>query len=98
MNTRHFNQLVLELLSQMDMTKSKRSMLIKDVLTRGSHTFVKKTLLKYEKMFGEMVPKREMHSPLEPGDHPELDESGFSTPLEQGHCMSIDFFVIIVVY
>ena len=45
------------------------------MLTWGSHTFVKKMLLKYEKMFGEPVPKQEVHAPLEPGDHPELDES-----------------------
>jgi len=30
---------------------------------------------KYENMFGSPVPKREVHAPLEPGDHPELDES-----------------------
>jgi hypothetical protein len=46
-----------------------------DVLTWGSHTFVKKMLSKYETMFGEPVPKHEVHAPLEPGDHPELDES-----------------------
>jgi hypothetical protein len=45
------------------------------MLTWGSHTFVKKMLIKYEKMFGEPVPKQEVHAPLEPGDHPELDES-----------------------
>jgi len=45
------------------------------MLTWGSHTFVKKMLSKYEKMFGEPVPKRDVHAPLEPGDHPELDTS-----------------------
>ena len=49
------------------------------MLTWGSHTFVKKMLAKYEKMFGEPVPKRDVHAPLEPGDHPELDESPFCT-------------------
>ena len=43
------------------------------VFTWGSTTFVKKMIQKYEVMFGETVPKREVHSPLEPGDHPELD-------------------------
>ena len=60
-----------------------------NVLTWGSHTFVKKMLLKYEKMFGEAVPKSEIHAPLEPGDHPELDESRFCTPEEQSHYMSM---------
>ena len=40
------------------------------VLTWGSSTFIKNILRKYENMFGEPVPKREIHSPLEPGDHP----------------------------
>ena len=31
-------------------------------------------------MFKEEVPKREVHAPLEPGDHPELDDS----PLLEG--------------
>ena len=48
-----------------------------DVLTWGSHTFVKKMLSKYEKMMGEPIPKREVHAPLEPGDHPELDDTEF---------------------
>ena len=50
------------------------------VLTWGSHTFVKKMLSKYEKMFGEPVSNREIHAPLEPGDHPELDTSPLCTP------------------
>ncbi len=45
------------------------------VLTWGSHTYVKRMMANYEQMFGEPVPKREIHAPLEPGDHPELDES-----------------------
>jgi hypothetical protein len=50
---------------------------------------VKNMLLKFEKMFGEAVSKSEMHAPLEPGDHPELDESRFCTPEEQSHYMSM---------
>eukprot|EP00957_Ditylum_brightwellii_P117328 8948610-Ditylum_brightwellii.AAC.2 len=32
-------------------------------------------LASYEQLFGEPVPKRETHAPLEPGDHPEIDNS-----------------------
>jgi hypothetical protein len=39
-----------------------------------------KNVLKYEKMFGEEVPKYEIHAPLEPGDCPELEESHFCPP------------------
>ena len=46
-----------------------------NVLIWGSHTYVKKMLAQYEQIFGEMPPKREIHAPLEPGDHPELDTS-----------------------
>jgi hypothetical protein len=35
------------------------------------------------KMFGEEVPKSEVHAPLELIDHPELDESCFCTAEEQ---------------
>jgi len=52
------------------------------VLTWGSHTFVKKMMTKYEKMFGEPMPRREVHAPIEPGDHPELDESPLCNPDE----------------
>jgi hypothetical protein len=45
------------------------------VLTWGSHTYIKKMLSQYEIMFKEAVPKRDVHAPLEPGDHPELDTS-----------------------
>lgn len=45
------------------------------VLTWGPTTFVIKMLLKYEHMFGEPVPKRSIHAPLEPGDHHESDLS-----------------------
>jgi Reverse transcriptase (RNA-dependent DNA polymerase) len=46
-----------------------------DVLTWGSHTYVKGMMANYGQMFGEPVSKREVHAPLEPGDHPELDDS-----------------------
>ena len=43
------------------------------MFTWGSTTFVKKVLTKFEVMFGKPFPKREVHSPLDPGDHPELE-------------------------
>jgi len=48
-----------------------------EMLIWGAHTYVKRMMANYEKMFGEPVPKREIHAPLDPSDHPELD----STPL-----------------
>jgi hypothetical protein len=56
-----------------------------NVLNWGSHTFLKMMLLKYKKMFGEEVPKSEIHAPLEPGDHP----SCLCTPGEKGYYMSM---------
>eukprot|EP00957_Ditylum_brightwellii_P181954 13862248-Ditylum_brightwellii.AAC.1 len=32
-------------------------------------------LASYEQLFCEPVPKREVHAPLEQGDHPEIDDS-----------------------
>eukprot|EP00957_Ditylum_brightwellii_P023222 1752520-Ditylum_brightwellii.AAC.2 len=32
-------------------------------------------LASYEQLFCEPVPKREVHAPLEPGGHPEIDDS-----------------------
>eukprot|EP00957_Ditylum_brightwellii_P177618 13529128-Ditylum_brightwellii.AAC.1 len=32
-------------------------------------------LASYEQLFGEPKPKREVHAPLEPGDHPDIDDS-----------------------
>ena len=46
-----------------------------EVLTWGSTTYIKKMLAQYEQLFGTEIPKREIHTPLEPGDHPKLDES-----------------------
>jgi hypothetical protein len=60
-----------------------------NVLTWGSHTFVKKMLLKYKKIFGGEVPENEVHAPLEPGDHPGLDESRLCTPKEKRSYMSM---------
>lgn len=45
------------------------------MLTWGAHTYIKKMMYQYEKLFGVPVPKREIHAPLEPRDHPELDDS-----------------------
>jgi hypothetical protein len=53
-----------------------------NVLTWGSHTFVKKMLLKYKKMLGEAVHKSDIHATLEPGNHPKLEKSRFCTPEE----------------
>jgi len=47
------------------------------MLTWGAQTYVKRMLENYEKMFGEPVPKREIHAPLDPNDHPELDSTEF---------------------
>ena len=44
------------------------------VLTWGSRTYVKRCLESYEKLFGA-PPTKEVHAPLDPSDHPELDES-----------------------
>ena len=55
------------------------------MMTWGATTYVKKMLDQYKVLFGTDVPKREVHAPLEPGDHPELDES----PLLQGREVSI---------
>ena len=47
-----------------------------EVLTWDSRTYIKKLLIaQYEQLVGTEIPKREIHAPLEPGDHPELDES-----------------------
>ena len=59
------------------------------VLNCGPHTFAKKMFLMYKKMFGEEVPKSEIHSSLEPGGHPELDESRLCTPEEQSHYLNM---------
>jgi len=45
------------------------------MLTWGAQTYVKRMLDNYQKMFGEPVPKREIHAPLDPADHPELDST-----------------------
>ena len=55
------------------------------MLTWGAYTYVKKMLDQYKTLFDEDVPKREIHAPLEPGDHPELDES----PLLEGRMVSV---------
>ena len=61
-----------------------------EVLTWGSHTYIQKMLFHYEVMFGEPVPKREVHAPLEPGDHPESDTSPLlCDPLDISHYLSM---------
>jgi hypothetical protein len=46
-----------------------------NVLTWGAMTYVKRMMTNFEQMFGVPAPKREVHAPLEPGDHPLVDES-----------------------
>ena len=55
------------------------------MLTWGATTYVNKMLGQYKQLFGVDVPKREVHAPLEPGDHPEVDES----PLLEGKMVSV---------
>eukprot|EP00957_Ditylum_brightwellii_P149331 11372813-Ditylum_brightwellii.AAC.1 len=45
------------------------------MLTWGAQNYVKRMLANYEQFFGETVSKREVHVPLESGDHPEIDDS-----------------------
>eukprot|EP00957_Ditylum_brightwellii_P147234 11211608-Ditylum_brightwellii.AAC.1 len=45
------------------------------MLTWGAQTYVRRMLASYEQIFGESVPKREVHAPLDPGDHPEINDS-----------------------
>lgn len=49
-------------------------------MTWGALTYIKRMMANYQQIFGEPVPSRPIHAPLEPGDHPELDE----TPLIEG--------------
>ena len=44
------------------------------VLTWGSKTYIDRCLERYQAMFGEL-PRKNTHSPLEEGDHPESDTS-----------------------
>ena len=52
-------------------------------------TFVNKILKKYEHMFGEPVPKREVHAPLESGDHNELFISRLCSTEQVGQYQSM---------
>ena len=45
-----------------------------NVLTWGSKTYIDRCLDRYQAMFGEL-PRKNTHSPLEEGDHPESDTS-----------------------
>eukprot|EP00957_Ditylum_brightwellii_P176680 13457126-Ditylum_brightwellii.AAC.1 len=45
------------------------------MLTWGAQTYMKRMLASCEQLFSEPVPKREVHALLEPGDHPEIDDS-----------------------
>ena len=46
-----------------------------EVLAWGPTRYVKHMMDTYKTLFGTEVPKREVHSPLDPKDHPELDTS-----------------------
>eukprot|EP00957_Ditylum_brightwellii_P060653 4605196-Ditylum_brightwellii.AAC.2 len=45
------------------------------MLTWGAQTYVKRMLASYEQLFGEPMSKQEVHTPLEPCNHPEIDDS-----------------------
>eukprot|EP00957_Ditylum_brightwellii_P132654 10115545-Ditylum_brightwellii.AAC.1 len=45
------------------------------MLTWGAQTYRTRMLASYEQLFGEPVPKREVRAPLNPGEHPEIDDS-----------------------
>eukprot|EP00957_Ditylum_brightwellii_P015237 1148150-Ditylum_brightwellii.AAC.1 len=45
------------------------------MLSWGAPTYVRRMLASYEQLFGEPMPTREVHAPLESGDHPEIDDS-----------------------
>ena len=49
------------------------------VFVMGSWTYVKKIVSEYERIMGFGTPKN-VTTPLEPGDHPELDETAVVTP------------------
>ena len=49
------------------------------VFVMGSWTYVKKILVEYERIMGFATAKH-ITTPLEPGDHPELDETAVITP------------------
>ncbi|MGH3054698.1 MAG: reverse transcriptase domain-containing protein, partial [Gaiellaceae bacterium] len=44
------------------------------VLTWGSKTYINKIIEMYKTQFGDL-PEKDIHTPLDPGDHPELDVS-----------------------
>eukprot|EP00957_Ditylum_brightwellii_P018159 1367980-Ditylum_brightwellii.AAC.1 len=45
------------------------------MLTWGAQTYVKRMLAGYEELFDEPMPTREVHAPLEQGDHPEVGDT-----------------------
>ena len=59
------------------------------ILTWGSKTYIRRMLANYKNIFHEEVKKKKVYSPLERGDHPELDESEFCDELNKKHylCM-----------
>ena len=48
-----------------------------EVLTWGPTKYINRMMESYKTMFGTEVPKREVHAPLDPKDHPELDDTEF---------------------
>ncbi len=55
-----------------DMALIKRPGNEKEVFTMGSKTFVKETLMEFEKLLGDEPPKK-VRTPIDPKGHPELD-------------------------
>ena len=58
-------------------------------MTWGSTTYIKKMLAQYEQLFGTEIPKCQIHTPLEPGDHPKLDESSLCDNEEHAKYMTM---------
>jgi hypothetical protein len=47
------------------------------LISCGSQTFLNKMLKKHDQLYGEPVPKSDVHATLVPSDHPECDDSPF---------------------
>ncbi len=59
-------------------------------MTWGPVRYIQKILDQYERIFGEKVKNsRRIHAPLEPGDHPELDDSELCDDEEKTKYMSM---------
>ena len=58
------------------------------MMTWGSVQYIQKIIDQYERMFGEPVrDSYKIHAPLEPGDHPELDNTELCNDNEKASYM-----------